>query len=149
MKSIDGISSNISWLSFNDRVLHESLRTRHPLLERLRFLSISGSNLDEFYRVRAEGFRNNLLDSIQKKLSKKHQTTYTEIIATTQQLMDKQDKTLRHLRDVLEPHGLHIAFSPKHLNYYRLKPVGWITLAKRIKRFKALHRKISNVTDPS
>ena len=35
------------------------------------------------------------------------------------------------------------------LNYYRLKPVGWITLAKRIKRFKALHRKISNVTDPS
>ena len=36
-----------------------------------------------------------------------------------------------------------------HLNYYRLKPVGWITLAKRIKRFKALHRKISNVTDPS
>ena len=36
-----------------------------------------------------------------------------------------------------------------NLNYYRLKPVGWITLAKRIKRFKALHRKISNVTDPS
>ena len=36
-----------------------------------------------------------------------------------------------------------------YLNYYRLKPVGWITLAKRIKRFKALHRKISNVTDPS
>ena len=35
------------------------------------------------------------------------------------------------------------------LNYYRLKPVGWITLAKRIKRFKALHRKISNVTDLS
>ena len=37
----------------------------------------------------------------------------------------------------------------RFLNYYRLKPVGWITLAKRIKRFKALHRKISNVTDPS
>ena len=42
-----------------------------------------------------------------------------------------------------------IAAINETLNYYRLKPVGWITLAKRIKRFKALHRKISNVTDPS
>src|SRR5438105_2596216 len=105
------INRELSWLEFNARVLHEAFDPRNPLLERVKFLSIFSTNLDEFYMVRVAGLRRQIAAAV-------HQTAPDGIpqpqeldaIATrVADLMEQQRKCLCDaLLPELEEHGIKI-----------------------------------------
>jgi len=97
------INRELSWLSFNTRVLEEALNERNPLLERLRFIAISASNLDEFYMVRVAGLKGmvnaGVTSSSEDGLSPAQQlSAITDAVAV---LMDDQQTCLKSLRQEL------------------------------------------------
>ncbi len=118
------INRELSWLAFNKRVLEEAYNINHPLLERVRFLSISASNLNEFYMVRVAGLRGQVRAGVKTDsddgLSPRQQLDAVHKSAAD--LMAEQGKCWVVLKGDLEKEGIHVyengeALSPKEVNW--------------------------------
>ena len=116
----------LSWLDFNTRVLEEAANPQHPLLERLRFVAISGSNLDEFYSVRVAGLVGQEREGVQT-LTPDGLTPTQQLAAIHQRgmiLIEGQQEAWRTLRHLLRPVGFTV------LDADELQPadIAWLEL---------------------
>ncbi|HIT54594.1 MAG TPA: RNA degradosome polyphosphate kinase [Candidatus Fimivicinus intestinavium] len=101
----------LSWLSFNERVLEEAYEKENPLLERLKFLSITASNLDEFFMVRVAGLREQARLGVKKPypLGQSPSAQLRQISEQAHFLCKKQYNCLRHsLLPMLRHHEIFI-----------------------------------------
>ena len=100
----------LSWLAFNDRVLAEARNTAYPLLERLRFLSISGSNLDEFMMIRVSGLAGQVRSGVGRMSldGKTPSQQLAEINAKVRELEAGQQAALSEQRPLLAAQGIHV-----------------------------------------
>ena len=111
------INRELSWLEFNQRVLEEAENSKIPLVERLNFLSISGSNLDEFFMVRVAGLKGQVdsevfIETIDGLMPE--QVLY-EVIKKSKFIKKKQNECWENILKALSKNGIKVC-ETKQLN---------------------------------
>ncbi|MEM9903783.1 MAG: polyphosphate kinase 1 [Cyanobacteria bacterium P01_D01_bin.44] len=105
------LSRELSWLAFNERVLHEALDDRTPLLERLKFLGIFCSNLDEYFMVRVAGIKQQILANVNRRTAD-GRTPQDHLSAISQKLRPSFAKQHHFFETTLRPrlkeHGVYL-----------------------------------------
>ena len=104
------VNREFSWLQFNRRVLEESQNPRHPLLERVRFLSISAANLDEFFMVRVAGLAGQVREGIATKSpdGRTPEQQLEQLLLEVGRLQQDQQESFSGLMDLLSAEGIEI-----------------------------------------
>lgn len=114
------VHRDLSWLQFNERVLAEAKRQDSPLLERVKFLAISASNLDEFFSIRVSALDKSIFKA-RRKLDLKKMSALSEkkveLIKGLKRFSDLQRQTLFELQDELARHSVFL-----NLNLQRKEP---------------------------
>jgi polyphosphate kinase len=111
------INRELSWLDFNHRVLEEAENAHHPLLERLRFISISASNLDEFFSVRVAGLIGQAKAGVTARSpdGRTPAQQLVEVEARAEALIGAQQRVWRQLSEQLEKSGIAVV-NPSRLS---------------------------------
>ena len=102
------LNRELSWLQFNKRVLQEAVDDSNPLLEKLKFLAITGSNLDEFFMIRVAGLKHQTENNITRRdiASMTPAEQIESISETCQQLVARQYVYLKDILSMLQKEGL-------------------------------------------
>ena len=130
----------LSWLAFNRRVLEEACNPAHPLLERLRFLSISGSNLDEFFMVRVAGLKGQQLQDVEAR-SADGLTPSQQLAAITAEadaLLVSQERVWRDIRHALSDADIQVLGSSKVDAILSGEEIAWLETHFREQLFPVL-----------
>jgi polyphosphate kinase len=117
------INRELSWLSFNRRIVDEAHNSAYPIFERVRFLAISASNLNEFYMVRVAGLRGQVQAGV-KTPSMDGMTPlqqFETVRQDAQNLMHEQSACWRILHDELEHAGVHVLEGKKGISREEIK----------------------------